>query len=112
LASLFFFSSRRRHTRFSRDWSSDVCSSDLRAEDRKKFERLLAEVDISQPPGTAVTSEEEALTAARRLGFPVLVRPSYVLGGRAIDRKSVVQGTSGARGGGRGRRGASKTSAA
>ncbi len=56
-----------------------------RAEDRKKFERLLAEVDISQPPGTAVTSEEEALTAARRLGFPVLVRPSYVLGGRAME---------------------------
>ncbi|PTX51931.1 carbamoyl-phosphate synthase large subunit [Melghirimyces profundicolus] len=56
-----------------------------RAEDRKKFEQLLREVDIPQPPGTAVTSEEEALAAARELGFPVLVRPSYVLGGRAME---------------------------
>ncbi|SMO47622.1 carbamoyl-phosphate synthase large subunit [Melghirimyces algeriensis] len=56
-----------------------------RAEDRKRFEQLLREVDIPQPPGTAVTSKEEALEAARKLGFPVLVRPSYVLGGRAME---------------------------
>ncbi|EGK13221.1 carbamoyl-phosphate synthase, large subunit [Desmospora sp. 8437] len=56
-----------------------------RAEDRKKFERLLGEVGIPQPPGTAVTSGEAALSAARELGFPVLVRPSYVLGGRAME---------------------------
>lgn len=56
-----------------------------RAEDRKKFERLLGEVGIPQPPGMAVTSEEGALAAARKLGFPVLVRPSYVLGGRAME---------------------------
>ncbi|MFC4076504.1 carbamoyl-phosphate synthase large subunit [Salinithrix halophila] len=56
-----------------------------RAEDRKKFERLLGEVGIPQPPGTAVTSVEQALEAVRELGFPVLVRPSYVLGGRAME---------------------------
>lgn len=56
-----------------------------RAEDREKFEQLLGEVGIPQPPGTAVTSELEALSAARELGFPVLVRPSYVLGGRAME---------------------------
>jgi carbamoyl-phosphate synthase large subunit len=56
-----------------------------RAEDRKKFERLLAEVNIPQPPGVAVTSVEEAAEEAKSLGFPVLVRPSYVLGGRAME---------------------------
>ncbi len=56
-----------------------------RAEDREKFERLLAEAGIPQPPGAAVTSVEEALAKAEALGFPVLVRPSYVLGGRAME---------------------------
>jgi carbamoyl-phosphate synthase large subunit len=56
-----------------------------RAEDREKFERLLAEAGIPQPPGAAVTSVEEALEKAEALGFPVLVRPSYVLGGRAME---------------------------
>ncbi|GAA5344748.1 carbamoyl-phosphate synthase large subunit [Planifilum fimeticola] len=56
-----------------------------RAEDREKFERLLAEAGIPQPPGVAVTSVEEALAKAEALGFPVLVRPSYVLGGRAME---------------------------
>ncbi|MFC7442355.1 carbamoyl-phosphate synthase large subunit [Laceyella putida] len=56
-----------------------------RAEDRKKFEKLLSETNIAQPPGTAVTSVEEAAQAATRLGYPVLVRPSYVLGGRAME---------------------------
>lgn len=56
-----------------------------RAEDREKFERLLAETGIPQPPGVAVTSVEEALEKAKALGFPVLVRPSYVLGGRAME---------------------------
>lgn len=56
-----------------------------RAEDRKKFEKLLSDIGIAQPPGEAVTSVEEAVEIATRLGYPVLVRPSYVLGGRAME---------------------------
>ncbi|SFJ62805.1 carbamoyl-phosphate synthase large subunit [Thermoflavimicrobium dichotomicum] len=56
-----------------------------RAEDRKRFEELLRETEIAQPLGAAVTSEEEAVDAAARIGYPVLVRPSYVLGGRAME---------------------------
>ena len=63
---------------------SDLESIDT-AEDRQKFEALLRSLNIPQPPGTTVTSVEEAAEAARRLGYPVLVRPSYVLGGRAME---------------------------
>ncbi|MGT2929831.1 carbamoyl-phosphate synthase large subunit [Streptococcus dentasini] len=56
-----------------------------RAEDRDLFEQALQDLDIPQPPGHTATNEEEALAAARRIGFPVLVRPSYVLGGRAME---------------------------
>ncbi|MDN9010423.1 carbamoyl-phosphate synthase large subunit [Brevibacillus laterosporus] len=55
------------------------------AENREKFEALLRKLDIAQPPGKTVTSAEEAVVAADLLGFPVLVRPSYVLGGRAME---------------------------
>ncbi|WP_202079931.1 carbamoyl-phosphate synthase large subunit [Caldalkalibacillus salinus] len=55
------------------------------AEDREKFERLMHELAIPQPPGQTVTSVEEAVHTADELGFPVLVRPSYVLGGRAME---------------------------
>ncbi|CAJ1002030.1 carbamoyl-phosphate synthase large subunit [Brevibacillus aydinogluensis] len=55
------------------------------AENREKFEALLRSLDIAQPPGKTVTSVEEAVVAAESLGFPVLVRPSYVLGGRAME---------------------------
>jgi len=55
------------------------------AEDRRKFEALLRELGIPQPPGGTVTSVDEAVGLARRLGYPVLVRPSYVLGGRAME---------------------------
>src|SRR5205085_7100832 len=55
------------------------------AEDRKRFGRLLADLDIPQPPNGAATSEEEARVVAARIGYPVLVRPSYVLGGRAMQ---------------------------
>lgn len=54
------------------------------AEDRKRFERLLRELNIPQPKGTAVTSIKEAIEAANYIGYPVLVRPSYVIGGRAM----------------------------
>src|ERR1700749_3704366 len=54
------------------------------AEDRKRFGKLLEELSIPQPPGAMATSVEEALAGAERIGYPVLVRPSYVLGGRAM----------------------------
>jgi carbamoyl-phosphate synthase large subunit len=54
------------------------------AEDRKRFGKLLEELEIPQPPGVIATSVEEALHGAERIGYPVLVRPSYVLGGRAM----------------------------
>jgi carbamoyl-phosphate synthase large subunit len=54
------------------------------AEDRRLFGRLLDDLGIPSPPNASATSIDEAVAAARRLGFPVLVRPSYVLGGRAM----------------------------
>jgi carbamoyl-phosphate synthase large subunit len=54
------------------------------AEDRKRFGKLLEDLAIPQPPGAMATSIEEALEGAERVGYPVLVRPSYVLGGRAM----------------------------
>jgi carbamoyl-phosphate synthase large subunit len=54
------------------------------AEDRKRFGKLLDELDIPQAPGAMVASVEEAVEAAKKIGYPVLVRPSYVLGGRAM----------------------------
>ncbi|MBP9674107.1 MAG: carbamoyl-phosphate synthase large subunit, partial [Bacteriovoracaceae bacterium] len=56
-----------------------------KAEDRKKFEALLQSLNIKRPQGETTTSEKEAVTLAQKLGFPVLVRPSYVLGGRAME---------------------------
>jgi carbamoyl-phosphate synthase large subunit len=55
------------------------------AEDRKRFGRLLAELWIPQPPNGTATSNEEARDVAAEIGYPVLVRPSYVLGGRAMQ---------------------------
>ena len=54
------------------------------AEDRKRFGKLLESLEIPQPPGAMATSVDEALEGADRVGYPVLVRPSYVLGGRAM----------------------------
>jgi carbamoyl-phosphate synthase large subunit len=54
------------------------------AEDRKLFGKLLEDLQIPQPPGGTATSVEQALAVAERIGYPVLVRPSYVLGGRAM----------------------------
>ena len=54
------------------------------AEDRKRFGKLLDELKIPQPAGGTATSVEEALAVGERIGYPVLVRPSYVLGGRAM----------------------------
>ena len=55
------------------------------AEDRKAFEKILKELSIPQPKGCAVTSTTEALNAVKELGYPVLVRPSYVIGGRGMQ---------------------------
>ena len=55
------------------------------AEDRELFADLLRRLNIPQPPNGIATNEEEALAVARRLGYPVLVRPSFVLGGRAMQ---------------------------
>lgn len=55
------------------------------AENRKKFEALLARLDIAQPKGKTVINIDEAVETAQSLGYPVLVRPSYVLGGRAME---------------------------
>ena len=56
-----------------------------RAEDRKKFAALLEKLSLRQPPNGTATTVGEAWAVARRLGYPVLVRPSYVLGGRAME---------------------------
>src|SRR6202522_3531052 len=65
------------------------------AEDRKRFGNLLDQLDIPQAPGAMVASVDEAVEAAKKIGFPVLVRPSYVLGGRAMviayDEDTITQ---------------------
>ena len=61
------------------------CEAIERAENRDAFERLLLSLNIPQPAGRAVTNIEDGLQAARDIGYPVLVRPSYVLGGRAMQ---------------------------
>jgi carbamoyl-phosphate synthase large subunit len=55
------------------------------AEDRRRFEDFLSVLSIPQPPGAGVLSLQEALNTAEAIGYPVLVRPSYVLGGRAME---------------------------
>ena len=56
-----------------------------RAENRDSFEKVMTELNIPQPKGVAVTSLEAGFKAAEEIGYPVLVRPSYVLGGRAMQ---------------------------
>ena len=56
-----------------------------RAEDRHEFERMLHKLEIPQPKGETAVEVEEAVKIANRIGYPVLVRPSYVLGGRAME---------------------------
>ncbi|HXW35443.1 MAG TPA: carbamoyl-phosphate synthase large subunit [Acidimicrobiales bacterium] len=55
------------------------------AEDRERWNELCVKLDIPQPPGGIATTAEEALAVAKTVGYPVLVRPSYVLGGRAME---------------------------
>ena len=61
------------------------CDAIERAENRDAFEKLLSSLNIPQPKGMAVTSIEDGIKAASEIGYPVLVRPSFVLGGRAMQ---------------------------
>jgi len=61
------------------------CEAIERAENRDSFEKILHELGIPQPEGCAVTKIEDGVAAAKRIGYPVLVRPSFVLGGRAMQ---------------------------
>jgi carbamoyl-phosphate synthase large subunit len=65
-------------------WGTSPDSIDA-AEDREKFEKILRELDIRQPANGIARSFEEALQVAQRIDYPVVVRPSYVLGGRAME---------------------------
>lgn len=66
-----------------------------RAEDRKKFQKLIEKLGLLQPENDTVTNAQEAVQAAERIGYPVMVRPSYVLGGRAMeivfDRENLLE---------------------
>lgn len=61
------------------------CEAIEKAENRDSFEKILKDLDIPQPKGKAVTNIEDGLKAANEIGYPVLVRPSFVLGGRAMQ---------------------------
>ncbi len=61
------------------------CAAIERAENRDSFEKVLEELGIPQPQGRAVTKIEDGIEAAKTIGYPVLVRPSFVLGGRAMQ---------------------------
>ncbi len=61
------------------------CDAIERAENRDSFEKILKDLDIPQPQGHAVTKIEDGIKAANEIGYPVLVRPSFVLGGRAMQ---------------------------
>ncbi|MEO1760713.1 MAG: carbamoyl-phosphate synthase large subunit [Cyanobacteria bacterium J06629_18] len=65
-------------------WGTSPDSIDA-AEDRERFEKILQELDITQPPNGIARTYEDALVVAQRIGYPVVVRPSYVLGGRAME---------------------------
>ncbi len=61
------------------------CDAIERAENRDSFEKILKDLNIPQPQGKAVTKIEDGIAAAKEIGYPVLVRPSFVLGGRAMQ---------------------------
>lgn len=65
-------------------WGTSPDSIDT-AEDRERFEKILWDLDIKQPPNGIARSSQEALEIAQKINYPVVVRPSYVLGGRAME---------------------------
>lgn len=65
-------------------WGTSPDSIDA-AEDRERFEKILRDLDIRQPPNGIARSYDESLRVAQRINYPVVVRPSYVLGGRAME---------------------------
>jgi carbamoyl-phosphate synthase large subunit len=65
-------------------WGTSPDSIDI-AEDRERFEQILRKLEISQPPNGISRSNSESIAIAGRIGYPVVVRPSYVLGGRAME---------------------------
>jgi carbamoyl-phosphate synthase large subunit len=65
-------------------WGTSPDSIDI-AEDRERFEKILHQLNITQPPNGLARSYEDALAIAQKIGYPVVVRPSYVLGGRAME---------------------------
>ncbi|MBW4600277.1 MAG: carbamoyl-phosphate synthase large subunit [Calothrix sp. FI2-JRJ7] len=65
-------------------WGTSPDSIDI-AEDRERFEQILKRLDIAQPENGLARTYEDALVVAKRIGYPVVVRPSYVLGGRAME---------------------------
>ncbi|MEH1927375.1 MAG: carbamoyl-phosphate synthase large subunit [Nostoc sp.] len=65
-------------------WGTSPDSIDM-AENRERFEKILQQLNIAQPPNGIARTYEDALIVAKRIGYPVVVRPSYVLGGRAME---------------------------
>jgi carbamoyl-phosphate synthase large subunit len=65
-------------------WGTSPDSIDM-AENRERFEKILQKLNIAQPPNGMARSYKDALIVAKRIGYPVVVRPSYVLGGRAME---------------------------
>lgn len=68
----------------TRIWGTSPDSIDI-AEDRERFDKVLQQLNIAQPPNGIARTYEDALVVAKRIGYPVVVRPSYVLGGRAME---------------------------
>ena len=73
-----------QHNLETKIWGTSPDSIDA-AEDRERFEQMLRELEITQPPNGLARSYEESLNIANRISYPVVVRPSYVLGGRAME---------------------------
>ncbi len=75
----------RKDTKVStRIWGTSPDSIDM-AENRERFEKILKQLNIAQPPNGIARTYEDSLIVAKRIGYPVVVRPSYVLGGRAME---------------------------
>jgi carbamoyl-phosphate synthase large subunit len=79
-----YLSDETNQTPQTRIWGTSPDSIDA-AEDRERFEKILRALDIKQPPNGIARSYEEALRSAQQINYPVVVRPSYVLGGRAME---------------------------